>query len=94
MSAMRCHRPMTNGGPESGRPRALFGAAIRQARVGSGLSQRALANLAGLNQSTICRIEAGTIGGLRYATLMRVLLALDVIEIRMVATPWFVRMRA
>jgi predicted transcriptional regulator len=84
---------MAAGELDTRRERALFGAAVRQARTGAGLSQRALANLAWLNQSTICRIEAGTIGGLRYATLMRLLLALDVIEIRLVGTPWFVRRR-
>jgi predicted transcriptional regulator len=61
------------------------------ARAGAGLSQRELAHLAWLNQSTICRIEIGTIGGLRYETLMRLLLALDVIEIRVVATHAFGR---
>jgi predicted transcriptional regulator len=78
-------------GPDTRRERALFGAAIRRARAGAGLSQRELAHLAWLNQSTICRIEIGTIGGLRYETLMRLLLALDVIEIRVVATHAFGR---
>jgi transcriptional regulator with XRE-family HTH domain len=81
------------GEPETTRLRQLFGAALRQARTSAGLSQRALANLAGLNQSTICRLEAGAIGGLRYATLIRVLLALGTTEVDIVATPWFVRHR-
>ena len=73
-------------GPDTSRERALFGAALRQARIGAGLSQRALAHLAWLNQSTISRLETGTVGGLRYDTLMRLLFALEVIEIRVGAT--------
>ena len=78
-------------GPDTRRERALFGTALRQARAGAGLSQRELGHLAWLNQSTISRVEAGTIGGLRYDTLMRLRFALDVYDIRMVAMPGIYR---
>jgi transcriptional regulator with XRE-family HTH domain len=69
----------------------MFGAALRDARNGAGLSQRSLAHIAWLNQSTISRVESGTVGGLRYETLMRLLLALDLMEVRIVARHAFVR---
>ena len=73
------------------RARRRFGLGLRQARISAGLSQRSLANLAGLNQSTISRVETGSIGGLRYATLMRILEALQIVETRFVATQVFDR---
>ena len=69
-----------------------FGRGIRQARISCGLSQRSLAGLAGLNQSTISRLESGVIGGMRYETLMRVMHGLAIVEVRIVCIPWFVRM--
>jgi transcriptional regulator with XRE-family HTH domain len=80
-------------GPDTRRERALFGAALRQARISAALTQRELASLAWLNQSTICRIERGTIGGLRYDTLMRLLFALELTDIRMFAAHSFARRR-
>jgi transcriptional regulator with XRE-family HTH domain len=72
------------------RERELFGHGLLGARLDAGLSQRALASLAGLNQSTISRLERGTAGGLRYETLMRLLSALGAQRIRVVGTNrWF-----
>lgn len=76
---------------ETTHARQLFGSAMRRARLSVGVSQRGLASMAGLNQSTICRLELGTIGGLRYATLMRILVALEPREISIVGTPWLYR---
>jgi transcriptional regulator with XRE-family HTH domain len=69
-----------------------FGRGIRQARISCGLSQRSLAGLAGLNQSTISRLECGSLGGMRYSTLMRVLHGLATEDVRIVSVPWFIRM--
>jgi transcriptional regulator with XRE-family HTH domain len=61
----------------------LFGRAIRDARARRGLSQAALADRAWLAQPTISRLETGTLRGMRYATLMRVLAALDPRSLRL-----------
>lgn len=77
--------------PDTRHARVIFGRGIAQARISSGLSQRRLAALAGLNQSTISRLETGTTAGVRYETLMRILNGLAVRDVRIVATPWFFR---
>ena len=52
------------------------GIALRQARRRKGLSQRALAQLTGLPQPTIARIESGRVSP-RLSTLTRLLEACD-----------------
>jgi DNA-binding XRE family transcriptional regulator len=87
-----CHRAVDfYERPDTRLARAVFGRGIAQARLSAGLSQRSLAGLAGLNQSTISRLETGTTAGVRYETLMRILHGLGVREVRIVATPWFWR---
>lgn len=49
---------------------------VRQTRSAAGLTQRRLAALAGIPQSTVARIEAGTIDP-RTQTLQRVLAAMN-----------------
>ena len=58
--------------------RLALGRGLRRTRLQSGLSQEALGSMAGLSQSAISRIETGTVNGLRYSTLVRILVALDV----------------
>ena len=62
--------------------RRLLGRAVRRARWNAQLSQEALGARAGLSQSAISRIETGTVNGLRYATLIRLLAALDCTDVR------------
>jgi transcriptional regulator with XRE-family HTH domain len=80
-----------HGRPDTRHARVVFGRGIAQARISAGLSQRSLAALAGLNQSTISRLETGTTAGVRSETLMRILNGLAVREVRIVATPWLYR---
>ena len=56
----------------------VVGSAIQQYRRRKGWSQRQLSWLVGVNQSTISRLEKGTISGMRYSTLMRILGELSV----------------
>jgi transcriptional regulator with XRE-family HTH domain len=58
--------------------RLIVGGAILHYRRRKGWSQRQLSWLVGLNQSTISRLEAGTISGMRYSTLVRILGELSV----------------
>lgn len=71
--------------------RVLLGLAIGRARRQAGLSQQMAADRGSLAQSTISRLETGTVNGLRYQTLMRILEALDVVEIQIRVAPhgWF-----
>jgi transcriptional regulator with XRE-family HTH domain len=71
--------------------RVLLGLAIGRARRQAGLSQQIAANRSSLAQSTISRLETGTVNGLRYQTLMRIFEALDVVEIQIRVAPhdWF-----
>jgi transcriptional regulator with XRE-family HTH domain len=73
------------------RMRMLLGLAIGRARRQAGLSQQMAADGSSLAQSTISRLETGTVNGLRYQTLMRILEALDVVEIQIRVAPhgWF-----
>jgi transcriptional regulator with XRE-family HTH domain len=53
-----------------------IGIIVRNARVACGLTQRHLAMLAGMNQSTISRLETGKLrrfGFMRFAVVMGVL---------------------
>ena len=50
----------------------VLGTLILTWRRACGLSQRKLAALAGVNQSTISRLENGLLGGLRLKTLVRI----------------------
>ncbi len=49
-----------------------IGAAIRAGRLSIGMSQRQLAFRARLAQSTISRLEAGALGGMRFRNFARV----------------------
>src|SRR5262245_45968007 len=53
--------------------RTSIGRAVRQFRLANGLSQRQLGWLVGVHQSTIARLERGTISGMRLSTLARIL---------------------
>jgi|SRR6188768_3209482 len=52
--------------------RQVIGARFRNGRVRAGLSQRRLADLAGVSQSTISRLERGLILGMRFEAAMRI----------------------
>lgn len=58
--------------------RTIIGRAIRQFRLANGWSQRQLGWLVGVHQSTIARLEAGTISGMRLSSLARILGQLSV----------------
>ena len=71
-----------NGDPNVEAAAKAFGRALRDARSKPGLSQAALGERCSLAQSTVSKLESGALRGMRYATLMRVLGALDPISIR------------
>jgi len=52
---------------------SVLGELVRRARRAAGLSQRRLAQLCMLNQSTISRLENGLLRHLRFTTLARLL---------------------
>lgn len=54
----------------------IIGDAVRRRRVTSGASQRQLAYWAGINQSTVSRLETGRLRTMRLVTLARVIGAL------------------
>jgi transcriptional regulator with XRE-family HTH domain len=56
--------------------RAL-GAIVRQSRRDAGISQRTLAEVVGVHQSVISRLETGKLDGLRLRNLGAVIAALD-----------------
>ena len=58
--------------------RLTIGRAIRQFRLAHGWSQRQLGWLVGVHQSTIARLEAGTLSGMRLSNLARILGQLSV----------------
>ena len=49
-----------------------IGTSVRRARLGQGMSQRQLGWRAGLNQSTISRLESGRLRTMRMVTLARI----------------------
>ena len=53
--------------------RSTLGRAVRQYRLANGWSQRQLAWLVGVHQSTVARLEQGTLSGMRLSTLTRIL---------------------
>ena len=53
--------------------RSNLGRAVRQYRLSNGWSQRQLAWLVGVHQSTVARLELGTLTGMRLSTLARIL---------------------
>ena len=58
--------------------RAVIGRAVRQFRHANHWSQRQLGWLVGVHQSTIARLEAGTLSGMRLSSLARILGQLSV----------------
>ena len=50
----------------------VIGAGIRLGRLEAGMTQRQIAWRVGVSQSTISRLETGTIQGMRLATLSRI----------------------
>lgn len=56
----------------------MLGRAIRAHRHANHWSQQQLAWLVGVHQSTVARLEAGTISGMRLSTLARILGQLSV----------------
>ena len=71
-----------------------MGRALVVARLSAGYSQRGLGLRAGLSQSTISRIETGKLRTMRFRTLLRLLGALDVVNVQFVVEPrpwWRVR---
>ena len=58
--------------------RSTIGRAIRQFRLANGWSQQQLAWLVGVNQSTISRLELGTLSGMRLSNFARILGQLSV----------------
>jgi transcriptional regulator with XRE-family HTH domain len=58
--------------------RLVVGSAVLQYRRRKGWSQRQLSWLVGVHQTTISRLEKGTISGMRYSTLVRILGELSV----------------
>ena len=53
--------------------RSTIGRAVREYRLANGWSQRQLGWLVGVNQSTVARLEQGTLSGMRLSTLARIL---------------------
>ena len=53
--------------------RATIGGAVKRYRLARGWSQHQLSWAVGLNQSTISRLEKGTLGGIRFSTLAQIL---------------------
>ncbi len=66
------------------------------ARTARGLSQTTVAERSSLAQSTISRLETGTLRGMRYGTLMRVLATLDVASVHLESRPhgWYAELVA
>jgi transcriptional regulator with XRE-family HTH domain len=58
--------------------RAVIGRAVRKFRLANGWSQQQLSWLVGVHQTTISRLEAGTISGMRFSRLARILGQLSV----------------
>ena len=58
--------------------RSTIGRAIRQFRLANGWSQRQLGWMVGVHQSTIARLEGGTLSGMRLSNLARILGQLSV----------------
>jgi transcriptional regulator with XRE-family HTH domain len=56
---------------------ALIGSGLRGARHGRGWSQRKLAQVAGVDQSLISRLENGVAPGIRYERFIRIMWALE-----------------
>ena len=56
--------------------RTIVGARFRNCRIKAGLSQRRLAELAGVSQSTISRLERGLVLGMRFEAAMRIAAAI------------------
>jgi transcriptional regulator with XRE-family HTH domain len=54
----------------------VFGAALRSGRVGAGLTQRRLAELTGVDQSRISRLERGQIPGMRVDRVAQIVVVL------------------
>lgn len=54
----------------------LVGARFRHARLLSGLSQRRIAELAGVSQSSVSRLERGVSGGMRTEALLRIAISI------------------
>ena len=59
--------------PEVRAGRKIIGIAVRSARLDRGLSQHQLGWRASISQSTISRLESGTLKGLRLRTLARII---------------------
>jgi transcriptional regulator with XRE-family HTH domain len=55
----------------------ILGRSVRRARAQAGLSQHHLGRLAGIHQTTVSRLETGTLGGLRLSKLAAVIGALN-----------------
>ena len=58
--------------------RSSIGRSIRRFRLAKGWSQRQLGWMVGVHQSTIARLEAGTLSGMRLSNLARILGQLSV----------------
>jgi len=58
--------------------RSTIGRAVRQFRLANGWSQRQLGWMVGVHQSTIARLEAGTLSGMRLSNLARIIGQLSV----------------
>jgi transcriptional regulator with XRE-family HTH domain len=55
----------------------IIGQAVRAGRLDSGISQRQLAYRVGLSQSTLSRLETGSLRNMRMVTLARVIGAVN-----------------
>jgi transcriptional regulator with XRE-family HTH domain len=55
----------------------IIGRAVWEARRRAGISQRQLAYLAGVHQSTISRLERGRLNGMRLQRLAAIVAVLD-----------------
>lgn len=73
-----------------------FGRAIHDARTERHLSQAILGERASLAQPTISKLERGSLRGMRYATIMRVLAALEVTRVHLEVSPsgWYAELIA
>jgi transcriptional regulator with XRE-family HTH domain len=77
--------------PDDWAARRALGVGVRSARRLKGWSQRELGERARLSQSAVSRLETGTVNGLRYQTLVRVLEVLETREVELVTRrrTWF-----
>jgi predicted transcriptional regulator len=72
---------LSEADPVTLRGLAIIGQAIYEARRRAGLTQRRLAEICGLHQSTISRLETGRLNGIRLKKLALIVAALESLSV-------------